>query len=139
MLVNTSELLAYHESERMIKEFDERVRELFDEHGIDYARVFARSSNVFYQNYDLYVKKDQALIAKLLVEKAKAEVDYDNPKWYRNILFDENVFNKLAELFPEREIKTDYDAFELVKELGDNVIDELKKRMEEYKRNSTHR
>ena len=53
---------------------------MFDEHEIDYARVFARSSNVFYQNYDLYVKKDQALIAKLLVEKAKAEVDYDNPK-----------------------------------------------------------
>ena len=52
-LVNTAELLAYHESERMLKDFDERVRELFDEHEIDYARVFARSSNVFYQNYDL--------------------------------------------------------------------------------------
>jgi len=64
----------------MLKEFDERIRE-FDEHGIDYARVFGRSSNLFYQNYDLYVKKDQALIAKLLVEKTKAEVDYDNPKW----------------------------------------------------------
>ena len=123
----------------MLKEFDERIRELFDEHGIDYARVFARSSNIFYQNYDLYVKKDQALIAKLLVEKAKAEIDYDNPKWYRNIIFDENALKKLAELFPERKIKTDYDAFELVKEMGDNIVDELKKRMEEYKRNSAHR
>jgi len=41
--------------------------------------------------------------------------------------------NRLAELFPERKIKTDYDASELVKELGDNVVDELKKRMKEYK------
>jgi len=138
-LVNTAELLAYHQSEEMLKDFDERIRELFDEHGIDYARVFARSSNIFYQNYDLYVKRDQALIAKILVEKAKAEVDYDNPKWYRNIIFDENSLNKLAELFPERKIQTDYDAFELVKELRDNVVDELKRRMKEYKRNSTHR
>lgn len=38
-LVNTAELLAWHESEKMLKDFDERIRELFDEHGIDYARV----------------------------------------------------------------------------------------------------
>lgn len=55
--MNTAELLAWHESEKMLKDFDERIRELFDEHDIDYARVFARSSNVFYSNYDLYVKK----------------------------------------------------------------------------------
>jgi hypothetical protein len=53
-LVNTAELLAYHESEEMLKSFDDRIRELFDEHDIDYARVFARSSNVFYNNYDLF-------------------------------------------------------------------------------------
>ena len=39
-----------------LREETEEIRELFDEHGIDYARVFARSSNVFYQNYDLYVR-----------------------------------------------------------------------------------
>ncbi|MGQ9469911.1 MAG: hypothetical protein ACUVTD_08885 [Nitrososphaerales archaeon] len=128
-LVNTAELLAYHESEKMLKDFDRRIRELFDEHGIDYARVFARSSNVFYQNYDLYVKKDQALLARLLVAKAKSEVDYNNPKWYRNIVFDETALNKLNELFPEREIKTDYDAVKLVEELGDNALDELQRRM----------
>jgi len=53
--------------EDMLKNFDERIRELFDEHDIDYARVFARSSNVFYNNYDLYVKKDQELLGSLLV------------------------------------------------------------------------
>jgi hypothetical protein len=39
-------------------------------------------------------------MAKILVEKAKAEVDYDNPKWYRNIVFDESALKRLAELFP---------------------------------------
>lgn len=132
-LVNTAELLAYHESERMLKEFDDRIRELFDKHGIDYARVFARSSNVFYQNYDLYVKKDQALLAGLLVAKAKSEVNYNNPKWYRNIVFDETALNQLTELFPEREIKTDY-AVKLVEELGENALTELQKRLEKQRK-----
>jgi len=74
------------------------------------------------------VKKDQALIAHLLVAKAKQEVDYENPKWYRNIVFDEAALKTLVELFPEREIKTDYDAAKLVEELGDNALNELQKR-----------
>jgi len=130
-LVNTAELLAYHESEKMLKDFDEKIKELFDEHGIDYARVFARSSNLFYQNYDLYVKKEQELLGSLLVAKAKSEVDYENPKWYKNILFDEASLKKLTELFPEREIKTDYDAVKLVEELGGNISNELQKRLKE--------
>lgn len=129
VLVNTAELLAYHESEKMLKQFDERIRELFDEHGIDYARVFARSSNVFYNNYDLYVKKEQEFLGRLLVAKAKAEVDYNNPKWYRNIVFDENILNKLKEIFPEHKIETDYDAVELIEKLGDDALIELKKRL----------
>jgi len=132
-LVNTAELLAYHESERMLKDFDEKVRELFDEHEIEYARVFARSSNVFYQNYDLYAKRDQVLLAGLLAAKAKQEVDYGNPKWYRNIVFDETALKKLVELFPEREIRTDYDAVKLVEELGDGALTEIEKRLREKK------
>ena len=130
-LVNTAELLAYHESEMMLKDFDERIRELFDEHGIEYARVFARSSNVFCQNYDLYAKRGQILLAGLLVAKAKQEVDYDSPKWYRNIVFDETALNKLIELFPEYQIKSDYDAVKLVEELGDNTLNELQKRLKQ--------
>jgi hypothetical protein len=128
-LVNTAELLAYHESEEMLKNFDGRIRELFDEHDIDYARVFARSSNVFYNNYDLYVKKEQVLLGSLLVAKAKAEVDYENPKWYRNIIFDEDALGKLSQLFPERGIKTDYDATKLLEELGDNALAEVQNRL----------
>jgi len=130
-LVNTAELLAYHESEEMLSKFDKRARELFDENSIDYARVFGRSSNVFYQNYDLYVKKDQALPASLLVYKAKQEVDYYNPQWYRNIIFDEDTLSKLAQLFPEENIQKDQDAFELIKQLGDDVLPEIQRRMKE--------
>lgn len=133
-LVNTAELLAYHESGQMLEEFDEKVRELFDSSGIEYARVFARSSNVFYQNYELYVKKDKELIARLVVAKAKAEVDYNNPKWYRNIIFDSNALAKLAKLFPERSIKTDHDAVRLVEELGDETLTELQKRLKAEER-----
>lgn len=41
--------------------------------------------------------------------------------------FDEIVLKKLVELFPEREIKTDYDAVKLVEELGDDTLTELQK------------
>ena len=101
-LVNTAELLAWHESEKTLKEFDRRIRELFDEHDVEYARVFARSSNVFYQNYELYVKKEQELIGRLLVVKA---------------------------MFPERKIETDYDAAKLIEELGDDTLTELQIRL----------
>jgi len=97
--------------------------------GIKYARVFTRTSNVFCQNYDLYLKGEDAFLAVILVEKVKAEVDYNNPKWYRNIIFSEDVLNLLTQLFPERRIETDYDAVKLIEELGDDVLNELKKRL----------
>jgi len=128
-LVNTAELLSYHESEKMLKDFDEKIKELFDEHGINYARVFARSSNVFYQNYDLYVKKDQTFLAGLLIAKVKNEVEYDNPKNYRNVVFDENTLSRISELFPEENIQTDYDAINLLKKYENNLVKELQKRL----------
>jgi len=129
VLVNTAELLADHESEKMLKEFDKRIREVFDTFGLDYARVFARTSNVFCQNYDLYVKKNQALLAHFLVERVKKEVDYDNPKWYRNIVFSEEALNLLKELFPERKIETDYDALKLLEDLVDDAFAKLTKKL----------
>jgi hypothetical protein len=75
------------------------------------------------------VKKDQELLGRLLVAKAKAEVDYNNPKWYRNIIFDEQALSKLAELFPEEKIETDYDAMKVVEKYGDEMISELQKRL----------
>jgi len=134
VLVNTAELLAYHQSERMLKKFDERIKELFDEHGIDYARIFARSSNVFYQNYDLYVRKDQEKLARILIQRVKEEVDYDNPKWCRNIVFNEEALKLLAELFPERNIKTDYEALELLEKIRVDLAKEIQKRIAEKKK-----
>jgi hypothetical protein len=131
--INSAELLAWHESEQVVKNFDDRIQELFDEHDIDYARIIARTSNVFYQNYDLYVKKDQAILGHLLVNKVKNEVDYYNPKWYRNILFDEESLEKLADLFPEKEIQTDHDAIKLIKDLGKDALDEIRDRVKEYR------
>ena len=121
-LVNTAELLSYHESAGMLEDFDSRIRELYDESNLEYVRAFTRSSNVFYQNYELFVKKDQILFGSLLVAKAKTEVDYDNPKWYRNILFDEEMLTKLDHMFPERELKVDADVLNLVKDYGDKII-----------------
>ena len=39
------------------------------------------------------------MIASLLVEKAKAEVDYNNPKWYKNIIFNEEALKMLQGCF----------------------------------------
>ncbi len=134
-LVNTAELLAYHDSEQMLAKFDKRIRQLFDKNAIEYARVFARSSNVFYQNYDLYVKRDQSLLASLLVEKAKQEVDYRNPSWYKGIVFEEKALNRLSELFPEEKIETDHDAVKMVAKYGDRMFGELQKRIGEQRDN----
>jgi len=130
-LVNTAELLSYHESEEMLSKFDRKIRKMFDDYNIDYARVFARSSNVFYQNYDLYVKKDDALMAQMLVDKTKREVDYNNPSYYRNIVFDDEALGRLKELFPEEGVQTDGDALKVVEKYGDKMIDELERRMKE--------
>lgn len=77
------------------------------------------------------MKKEQEFLSRLLVAKAKSEVDYNNPKWYRNIVFDEDALKKLSRLFPERQIKTDYDAVKLIKELGDEALTELRKRLKD--------
>ena len=85
--------------------------------------------DAFYQNYDLYARKEDYLPALLLVEQAKRECGYDNPKNYRNILFDEEALSKLASLFPEENMSTDYDAAKVVEKYGDDAVPELQRRM----------
>jgi hypothetical protein len=91
--------------------------------------VLSELLNVFYQNYDLYVGKEQELPASVLVAEAKREVDYDNADSYKGIVFDEETLGKLTKLFPEEEIRTEYDAVKVVEKYGDEMISELKKRM----------
>jgi hypothetical protein len=127
--LSSSHLLAEHESLGMLKSMDDRIKELYDREGLQYARVITMSSNPYVHDYHVFVENDQVPLGKDLVQKAKEVVDYDNPKWYRNILFSEDQFNLLAELFPEREIRTDYDAAKVVDEYGENITSEIDRRM----------
>jgi len=127
--LNSAQILNGHPSQEMLAEFDERTKELFDENGIDNARAFSRSSNPNVHHFDIYARNDQVPIAEQLVNEAKKDVDYDNPKWYRNILFDESTLNILSRLFPERKIQTDFDAASLVDEYGPEIMDEVRKRV----------
>jgi hypothetical protein len=112
----------------MLKGFDSRIMELYDDRGIEYARALARSSNVFYGRYSLFVRKEQAAPGAVLVGAAKTEVDFDNPRWQRNIIFDEATLGEVARLFPERGIQTDFDVVKLAKDYGEGLMDELDKR-----------
>lgn len=66
---------------------------------------------------------------EVLVIKAKEDVDYDNPKWYKNIIFDEATLGEVAKLFPERGIQTDFDVVRLVQDYGDQFKEELDNRI----------
>ena len=130
-MMNKADALTGHESQGMLKSFDDRVRELYDERGVGYARAIVRTSNVFCSQYDLFVVKEHAPLGVVLVGVAKAEVDYDNPRWQRNIIFGEAELREVARLFPERGIQTDHDVVRLVKDYGEGLMDELDKRTKE--------
>lgn len=72
----------------------------FDSRRIEYARSFARTSNVFSTGYDLWVRKEpeQILIASLTLEHIKKEVDFSNPLYSTGILMDRESLNKLRSL-----------------------------------------
>ena len=127
-MMNKADALTGHESQGMLKGFDDRVRELYDERGVGYARALVRTSNVFCSQYNLFVRNEQAALGAVIVGVAKAEVDYDNPCWQRNIIFGEAELREVARLFPERGIQTDHDVVRLVKDYGEGLMDELDKR-----------
>jgi len=52
-MVFTDAILSMHESETMLKSLYDIVMERFDEEGIDFARVFCRSSNVFMTSLEI--------------------------------------------------------------------------------------
>ena len=51
-----------------LHKFDETLQKLLQEKGIRYARVFARTSNVFSTGYDFFVEKGKATQAKMLAQ-----------------------------------------------------------------------
>jgi hypothetical protein len=128
-MMNKADALTGHESQAMLKSFDDRIRELYDEHDVGYARALVHTSNVFCSQYDLFVEREQAALGAVIVGVAKAGVDYDNPRWQRNIIFDEATLGEVARLFPERGIQTDFDVVKLAKDYDEGLMDELDKRM----------
>ena len=58
-LLHTDNILFMSEDEKDLKKFDDELQATLTEKGIDYARVFTRSSNVFSTGYDFFVDKDR--------------------------------------------------------------------------------
>jgi len=80
-------ILSYHESEQMLKVLHDIALKAFVETGIDYYRVFSRTSNVFCTNMDIYIEKAKEELGKEIIEVVKKYVNYDNPIFSTGILF----------------------------------------------------
>lgn len=126
--VGRAHLLDGHESVRMVMSLDDRIKELYKENDLQYARVITMTSNPDVHNYGVFVQNEKASQGKDLAEKAKQDVDYNNPKWYRHIFFDDETFNTMEKLFPERKITTDYDVVKLFNDYGERLKEEVDRR-----------
>lgn len=127
--LSSSHLIAGHESLGMIKSLNDRIKDAFEKESLQYARAVTMSSNPNVNDYHVFVENGQVPLGRDVVKAAKEAVNYDNPKWHRNILFSEDQFNLLAELFPERGIRTDYDAAKIMDEYGGDVVSEIERRI----------
>jgi len=129
VMVFSDAILAYHESEAMLKELNDRAIQRFNEVGIDFYRAFLRTSNLFCTDYDIWVKKDpaQILAAHLILQGIKKEVDYNNPLYSTGIVFDRETLGKLKTVLRGKyRIETDSDVMKLVQEKGESLIQEIK-------------
>lgn len=80
-------ILAYHESEEMLKALHDISLKAFDQAEIDYYRVFSRTSNVFCTNLDFYIDKKKEELGREIIDAAKKYVNYDDPVFSTGILF----------------------------------------------------
>lgn len=64
--------LSYSEDEQNLKKFDDTLQEFLKENGIDFVRVFSRTSNVFSSGYDFFVKKADYKKVVKVSDKLKA-------------------------------------------------------------------
>jgi len=110
-------ILAYHESEAMLKELNDLVMGRFDEMNLDYARSFARTSNVFCTDFDIWTKNELIQVIKglVVIESAKETVGFDNPLYSTGIIFDRESLDKIRELFKgEYALENDGDVMRLM-------------------------
>jgi hypothetical protein len=128
-MVFSDAILAYHESEAMLKELNDKAIERFTEASVDFYRAFLRTSNLFCTNYDIWIKKDpaQILAAHLILQGIKTGVDYDNPLYSTGIIFDRETLGKLQTMLGHKyQIESDSDVLKLVEEKGEDLLQEIK-------------
>jgi len=63
--LHSDSILHQHHSEKELKEFDDRIREIGEELGVEIARVTTQTSNVFSSSYDLFIKGREEDIEEL--------------------------------------------------------------------------
>ena len=84
---------------------------------LDYARSFARTSNVFCTDYDIWTKNELVQIIRGLVvlKSAKETVGYDNSIYSTGIIFDRDELKKPQGAFKDKyNIRNDGDILELL-------------------------
>ena len=69
--VHDDNILAMSEDEAQLKAFDDFLRDSMNSAGIEYARAFAASSNVFSTGYTMFVERKFAKRVMRLIEKVK--------------------------------------------------------------------
>jgi hypothetical protein len=125
-------ILAWHESEAMLKELHDRLRDKFGEAHVPYVRAFLRTSNVFSTGLDFWVGNEplHLLSAYGIVQKAKQEVGYHDPVYSTGILIPRETLTQLQQLLPSKyAIATDADLLRLVEHQGEELLEELRRRL----------
>lgn len=81
-VLHSDNILAHSEDAGQLKEFDEELTAWLEERGIDYIKVFTRSSNVFSTGYELLVKEKFLTEAKVVA--VLLALNYRDPGRYKS-------------------------------------------------------
>ncbi len=125
-------ILAWHESEEMLKELHDRLRHDFRDADISYVRAFLRTSNVFSTGLDFWVRNEplQLLPAYRIVQRAKQDVNYDDPLYKTGILIPRETLTQVQQLVGSKYgIQTDGDLWRVVENRGEELLNELRQRL----------
>lgn len=122
-------ILAYHESEVMLKELNDLIIQEYMTRNIDFARVFPRTSNLFATGFDIWTEKnfEKLFQAYAILQDVKKQVNYDDPLYSTGIIFDRETLGKFQSLLGSKyQVERDTDVMELVKEKGSDLLEEIK-------------
>jgi len=125
-------ILAWHESEAMLKELNDRLMHEFGEADVSYVRAFLRTSNVFSTGLDFWVRNDplSLLPAYAIVQRAKQDVGYDDPVYKTGILIPRETLTQVQQLVGSKNgIESDNDLLRVVEHRGEELMDDLRRRL----------